>query len=215
MPTPHPVWNAIKRGMFLGGLVGLNLAFLFIANSYYPANYGEPVFSYIWIGGGTGLFMGALLGLMWRRVQGPLSRLEADLKAAAALRDKGLIDDVDFRSLKMRILAAYQPDPGGARTVLATMGWMCLIGITIALGSMVDDHGAWAYDSALMLVLALVIVGAGIGTAAAAIIQTALERGGAAAGKTSTPSMLGAGGFDPLGSREAEVQRVAKAARGR
>src|SRR5574341_414758 len=184
MPTPHPVWNAIKRGMFLGGLVGLNLAFLAISDGYIV---DASAFTYMFNGAASGLFAGAVLGLVWRRVQGPLSRLEADLKAAAALRDKGLIDEVDFRSLKTRILAAYSPDPSGARAVLAMMAWMGLIGITIALGMMLDDYNAWPY-STMGLILPLTAFGIAVGAAAAAIIQTALERGGASASKTSTPS---------------------------
>jgi hypothetical protein len=127
------------------------------------------------------------------------------------MRDQGLINEVDFQSLKARILAAYQPDPGGVRTILTVMAWVCLIGVTISLGKMLDDYSAWRNVAGISLTLPLVAFGIGVGAAVAAIIQTALDKGGA-----SSPSMLGAGGFDPLGSiREPEAQPVARAARGR
>lgn len=224
MSTPHPMWSAIKRGMLLGGIVGLNLSFFFVADWY--ANWSSlgDIFGYMIAGAAAGTFVGAALGMAWRRLQGPLSRLETDLKAAAVLRDKGLINDFDFQSLKARILATYEPDPGGARTVLTVMGWMCLFGITASLGKMVGDFSVWTSfpinDTITTLILPLAAAGVAAGAVTAAIIQSALEKGSAPGrGRTpsaSTPSMLGVGGFDPLGSiRETEAAAAAKATKGR
>jgi hypothetical protein len=211
MSEAHPMWSRIKQGMLLGGILGLHLGFLFALDWMDIRSY-HGIFDTMLIGGGAGFMTGGAAALIWLKLQAPFKRLEADLQSAAALRAKELINEQDFQALKARILANYQPTSSGVRPVLTAAVWMALIGATIALGVATAQFGGDLYSNDVISQAILPTIGGGIalGTAIAAIIQSALDGGKrrVATGKSVQAAMLNEGGFDPLGQIQSQPDRI-------
>lgn len=211
MSEAHPMWNRIKQGMLLGGVIGLHVGFLFALDWFDISSYGMITNTTLF-GAGAGVMIGSVVGLVWLKLQAPFKRLEADLQSAASLRAKELINDQDFQALKTRILASYQPAPSGLRPVLTVIGWMSLMGATFALGASSSVYGNNLYSNDVISQVLIPTVGAGValGAAIAAVIQSALEGGrrGLKIGKSPQPAMLNAASFDPLGQMQNEVDRI-------
>src|SRR5688572_17512470 len=117
MTEAHPMRNAIKGGMLIGGVIGLALAILLFL-AWYNAVYLSSIFANVLIGGGIGFLAGSGVGLIGYKFQAPFNRLEADLQSAAVLRAKELINEQDFQALKTTILASYHPADKGVRGIL-------------------------------------------------------------------------------------------------
>lgn len=164
-------WKPVRRAALIGGITVAEAAMLAIATAeYFPLIFLVPMGAAVFaaVGAGVSALIAYLLSL---RHGSSLNNLETDLGKAAAIYERGLMDDAEYKRIKGQILETYHYTPGRSVDLGRAVRRGALLGLLAPVIAVLTIYPGGVN---LMVALASGVVGAlvsGSGKAALMFVQ--------------------------------------------
>ncbi len=169
----HPVqpWRPIRRAALIGGITVAEAAMLSVA----AVELGSSLLFFplgAVIVGGIGAGLAALVAYILSLRQGnSLGDLERDLAKAAAIYERGLIDEAEYSRIKGQILETYRYTRGSGIDVARAALRGSLVGLLVPAVYILSIYQGASYLAGALAAGAVGALLSGIGTAAVMTIR--------------------------------------------